>query len=333
MILSLFLFWIIAAFLSWLLNRLLLRFVKTLGMRPSREMHDRWSPTMKPSIGGISFYLIFLLTIMWLNYIYPSTDVQWHQQMIGWVTAATVAFFLGLADDAYDTIPLLKFGIQVLCGLIAVYSGTVIQIAHTPVVNEIITVLWIVSMMNSINMLDNMDGISGSVSLVVLMACFGAAFLSADNLIDYTFVIAAISGALCGFLFYNINPSTIFMGDTGSQFLGAIISILSVNLLWNFKSSEALVWWQQLAIPFSAFVIPLTDTATVFFHRILKGRSPFIGGKDHTSHHLVYCGLKERAVMLVIDALSLGGSVMAWILLQSADPSEKTPFIMVWICC
>jgi len=116
--------------------------------------------------------------------------------------------------------------------------------------------------------------------------------------------------ALLGFLYFNWNPSKMYMGDTGSQYLGVLLAALSIKYLWNPVTTEEFSISRQFLIPIISFIIPIVDTTTVVIKRISNGKSPFIGGKDHTTHHLSYLGLTEKQVALVVTLISLFSSLI-----------------------
>jgi UDP-GlcNAc:undecaprenyl-phosphate GlcNAc-1-phosphate transferase len=294
---------------SALINNIFLKFAKTLGIRKNEGVQIRWSPTAKPALGGISFYVIFLITFICLELILSSTNTTYlsDRKLLGVLAAITIAFIMGLADDAFDTKPLLKFLTQFSCAIILMISGTKINCFNSEFINYTLTILWIVGLMNSINMLDNMDAITTLISIVILTFVLSINILNKMALSPVPFVSLGMLGALCGFLIYNWHPSKMFMGDTGSQFLGVFLAILGIDNCWNVPvmSPDILpVSYESKSILITAlvFLIPLSDTATVVINRLSKGRSPFIGGKDHTTHHLFFNGITEKriAVLYVI---------------------------------
>ena len=135
---------------------------------------------------------------------------------------------MGMADDAYDTKPLVKFIVQCLCGVILISTGTKINTFESEFLNYSLTILWVVAIMNSINMLDNMDGISTVTTLAI---CIFSVFFSVQMNLEtqpLTLIIIAVIGTLCGFLAYNWHPSKMFMGDSGSQFLGIFLAFCGI---------------------------------------------------------------------------------------------------------
>jgi UDP-GlcNAc:undecaprenyl-phosphate GlcNAc-1-phosphate transferase len=303
---------------SFLINGLLLKFSRTLGNRDVQHKHNiRWAPTVKPSVGGFSFYILFLIAIS-LHALYSfQGDPSDNKFLFGIIAAVNAGFILGLADDAYNTIPLLKLSGQLLCGILLVGTNTIIPLTGMQSLDIAVTLIWVVGIMNSINMLDNMDGISGLVSLAILIACILVLYLGSNLYSFNTILLLGVSGALIGFLYYNWHPSKIFMGDTGSQFLGSFIAAISIPVLWNFHDAEAgAIQIKQILIPLIAFSVPIIDTATVFIRRIARGKSPFVGGKDHISHHFVYAGLTDSQVMYLLGGWSFLSAIITALLVH-----------------
>ncbi len=175
------LFFLGALLFSILINSIMLRFVKTLGIRNEGEAVIRWSSEVKPALGGLTFYIIFLLSIILHSFIFSYEGSNIDFKFTGIVGATSLGFLMGLSDDAYNTRPVLKFLTQVLCGVILIYSGTYINLFESDLLNYPLTILWVVGLMNSINMLDNMDGITTTVSLVVSFSILMLMLLNNDT--------------------------------------------------------------------------------------------------------------------------------------------------------
>ncbi len=322
-------FFTLATVFSVLINGLLLEFSRTLGDRDEQNRNVvRWSSQIKPSIGGFSFYIIFLMSLSAYG-IFPFSGQEYmNVHMLGMVITVTIGFLIGLADDAYNTYPLLKFGGQLLCGSFLVATNTMIHATGIYVVDVLLTIIWVIGIMNSINMIDNMDGISGTVSFCILLSCLLGLLGDKSLFSFYSLMLLAVSGALVGFLVFNWHPARIYMGDTGSQFLGAFLSVISIQLLWNFHDPGGPVFqFRQFLIPLIAFSIPIIDTTTVFFRRIARGQSPFVGGRDHISHHFAYAGLSDKQVTYVLGGISLvSGVIAAFMIWEGAQISSLFTF-------
>lgn len=305
--------------LSLVFNSILLKFSQTLGVRQqSNSKEIRWNPSVRPSVGGISFFVIFLISFILLNFIDHLLPLQYNNlKIIGVFIVCTMAFLMGLADDAYNTQPLLKFVTQLVCGLVLYFTGTKINIFTNEGLNFGLTVFWVIGLMNSINMLDNMDGISTIVSSMIL---FFAITLNINlNLIlsPIPILCLGILGSLLGFLVYNWHPAKMFMGDTGSQFLGAFLSVVGIDYCWNSFSLINNSWFavNPVFLGFLSvglvFILPITDTLTVSINRIRRGQSPFVGGKDHTTHHLFFKGITEKRIAILFFGIGFTGLSLA----------------------
>ncbi len=303
---SLYLFLVYGAFfistciLSFLINGLFLKFASNLGTRNQSENFIRWNSQVKPSLGGISFFLIFLLSIASYPIFFEQHQELFDKKLLGILGAGTLAFLLGLSDDAYNTKPLLKLIVQIACALILISTGTFISIFTDPIVNYGFTLFWVVALMNSINMLDNMDAISTVVSVATIMSALLILYLNSDGRNIYIIILIGVMASLIGFLYFNWHPAKMFMGDTGSQFLGLFLAAIGIIYFWNTPDVNAhLIPTKQFFVTILTFAIPIIDTATVVINRLMKGKSPFIGGKDHTTHSLFFMGLNERKIALL----------------------------------
>lgn len=293
-------YFITTVLLSFLINGLFLKFAFTLGTRNTPENLIRWSPQAKPSLGGISFFIIFLLSIASYPILFGQHAVLFNRQLFGILSASTLAFLMGLSDDAYNTKPFLKLTIQICCALILIFSGTYISIFSSRTVDYIITIFWVVSIMNSINMLDNMDAITSVISITIIMNALLILYLNNDGYNIHILLLIGVMSALIGFLFYNWHPAKMFMGDTGSQFLGLFLAAMGIIYFWNTPDMNGqLIRSKQFFVTILAFAIPIIDTTSVVINRIISGKSPFIGGKDHTTHSLYFIGMSEKKIAVL----------------------------------
>ena len=308
---------------SLLINSVLLRFVKTLGTKNQPGAVVRWSSETKPAIGGLAFFILFLTSFCIYSIAFDANQVFQNVSILGVLVAATLAFIMGLTDDAYNTKPILKFLIQLSCAFILLFTGTGVEIFSSEVLNATLTIVWVVAIMNSINMLDNMDGISSSVSGFVLIAAIGYMVLHGNWLsLDFLLVLGMLA-ALIGFLFFNWNPSSIYMGDTGSQFLGLMLAYIGIKYCFN---AETLNGGAHPFLGFSAlvmvFLLPIVDTTTVTINRLRRGQSPFVGGKDHTTHNLSYFGLTDDKVAGIFCALAAMSTAVYFLILAYLPASD-----------
>jgi UDP-GlcNAc:undecaprenyl-phosphate/decaprenyl-phosphate GlcNAc-1-phosphate transferase len=181
-------------------------------------------------------------------------------------------------------------------------------------VDHFLTIFWVVGIMNSINLLDNMDGVTGTISLTIVVATIMRIVLLDGNpaMNPYLFTLLASTGGFIGFLALNLKPSKIYMGDTGSQFLGALLAVIGIKFFWNFEIDGRGIYWHTRAIvPVMLFLVPIMDTTFVTVARIMRGQSPFVGGKDHLTHHMTYLGVSDKYVPFVLGLVSLGSGMLA----------------------
>jgi UDP-GlcNAc:undecaprenyl-phosphate/decaprenyl-phosphate GlcNAc-1-phosphate transferase len=293
-------FFVSSVIFAFLMNNLFLRFFKTLGIRNNQDgTIIRWGALSKPAVGGISFYILFLLSVASYSIFFSPSQVFYNTKFIGLLLSMALGFIVGLADDAYDTKPFLKFFIQLSCGAIMYASGIQITLFNSDMLNLFVTVFWVVGIMNSVNMLDNMDGITSVVSIGIVSCVILIITLNRDYENMHLIILVGILAALISFLYFNWNPSRMYMGDTGSQFLGAFLAAIGILYLWNdHYSAVGIVISRQFTIALMCFILPILDTTVVVVNRLLAGKSPFVGGKDHTTHSLAYLGLSDRKVAI-----------------------------------
>jgi UDP-GlcNAc:undecaprenyl-phosphate/decaprenyl-phosphate GlcNAc-1-phosphate transferase len=291
---------------SLMVNALFLRFFKTLGIRNHTDgTIIRWGATSKPAVGGITFYIMFLLSVASYSILFEPSQQIYQMGFVGLLLACAAGFIIGLADDAYDTRPLLKFGIQFLSGLILIASGIYIKIFPYQPLNFAFTLFWVVGIMNSVNMLDNMDGITSIVTIGIIANTIYRIFSHSDFNNMHLLVLIGVLSSVIAFLRFNWHPSKMYMGDTGSQFLGVFLAAMGIIYFWNDPyASLTPATGKLFCITLMTFILPILDTTIVVVNRLSKGQSPFVGGKDHTTHSLAYLGLSDRQVALVFLALA-----------------------------
>ena len=298
-------YFVLLTFFSLMVNALFLRFFKTLGIRNNTEgTIIRWGALSKPAIGGITFYIMFLLSVASYSILFEPTKPLYQTAFIGLLLACGAGFIIGLADDAYDTKPLLKFGVQFLSGLILISSGIYIKIFPYEPLNYVFTLFWVVGIMNSINMLDNMDGITTIVSIGIIINAIFRIVIHQDYDNMHLLVLIGVLSSLIAFLRFNWHPSKMYMGDTGSQFLGVFLAAIGIIYFWNDPyAPNTPATGRLFCSTLMIFILPILDTTVVVVNRLSKGQSPFVGGKDHTTHNLAYFGLTDGQVALAFLAL------------------------------
>ena len=305
-----------AVVFSYLLNNILLKFSHNFGI-DSRSSQNliRWSTTKKPTTGGISFFITFLLGFIILLIQNPETTAASDTNLALLVTA-TLAFIIGFADDAYGTHPLSKFLGQVMCGVILIFFGISIQFFQTwnpnlYVLDYCLTIFWVVGLMNSLNMLDNMDGVTTTIALSILLVS-AAMMVMTEGISNMFYILIAVAGSFIGFLFLNWKPSKIYMGDTGSMFIGLLMAFVGIKYFWNIpEGTDSLSIVRSSLIPLLVFIVPIMDTSMVTFARLARGSSPFVGGRDHLTHNLTRVGIAEQWVPVTLGIVSIISGTLA----------------------
>ncbi len=309
---------VISVLLSGAINIFMLRYTGNLFSKTLADNVVRFNTQRKPAIGGVSFFACFLFGIIAYLLFFPHTrNLGESIEIAAIIGTVTIGFILGLYDDLRNSPVSIKFITQFLIAGILIASGIYIELFQNNVLNYILTFIWVIGIMNSVNMLDNIDGVTtitsiSIISTVLIILGFKQQFYHADFI-----TLLCVLGALIGFLKFNWNPSKIYMGDVGSQFLGVLLAIIGIKYFWNFYDSEdALVNTKQIIVIAMAFILPITDTTTVFYKRIMRGQSPFVGGRDHTTHHLSYIGLSIRQIGWLFLAIGSMSSIFIIIILE-----------------
>jgi UDP-GlcNAc:undecaprenyl-phosphate/decaprenyl-phosphate GlcNAc-1-phosphate transferase len=272
---------------------------------PSKE---RWHSQATALFGGVGIFLAFAASVLVLALLPGgglATAALTEGFIPGIVAAASLMFVTGLVDDRYNLRPLVKFGLQVLGGVLLVTMGVSYPVTDATAFNALLTIFWFVTLTNAVNLIDNMDGVSAGVTSVAA-AVLGVLF-ALEGAIGLSLLAFALAGATAGFLVYNFKPASIFMGDSGSLFLGAMLAGLGAAYPSVAVGGGAVM---VLLIPLLLAFVPLLDTSLVSFSRTLAGFSISRGGRDHIAHRLVALGLSERQVALLLyAATALGGSL------------------------
>lgn len=245
-----------------------------------------------PLLGGLSIYLAFVIGLfVFINF-------KDNPKLIGVLTASTILLIVGLIDDRMGMIPEMKLLTQFLAAMIVVKSGVRIDFFHDYHVNVVLTYLWIISITNSFNLLDNMNGLSAGIAVIAAMF-FGVIMLN-SNQAEIAMVSFSLAGSSLGFLKHNFPRANIFMGDSGSLVIGFILASVAVMGSWNTRFLTT-----SLAMPIIILAYPIFDTMLVTIVRLIERRSIFQGGRDHSSHRLSLLGLKKRGTVLVIYGMCI----------------------------
>jgi UDP-GlcNAc:undecaprenyl-phosphate/decaprenyl-phosphate GlcNAc-1-phosphate transferase len=263
-------------------------------------------------LGGLA--IITPITLGSFLLLFTSLSIDLKQQLyLGLILPALVIAFIGLLDDIYQLPPWPRFLSQSAVGVITSFmlylSGAGVEVFDNQLLNSLTTMLWVVTIINALNFIDNMDGLATSISIVASLAMFTLAYLNNQYLVAA--LSLAIFASCLGFLFWNKRPASIYLGDAGALYLGFLLAAISIRIDLDNDSApiRALVLILILAIP-------VIDTTQVVVSRITKGKSPFQGGRDHISHLLLKRGLSQRLVLFILTTFSVFFAVVAIILAE-----------------
>lgn len=248
--------------------------------------------TPTPLMGGLAIYGALVLAL--LLFSPPFYLVELGAILAG----ATWLVLVGFVDDRRGMLPLVKLGGQMIAALVLILAGIQVRIFPSQALNVAFTLLWIVGIINAMNFQDNMDGLAAGITAIASITFFVMAVQQELSLVGS--MAAALGGASIGFLIYNFNPASSFMGDMGSMVLGFLLAVLAIKLDFRVPAERQVITWM---VPVVVLGLPIFDTALVTLTRLIEGRSPMMGGKDHTSHRLVSLGLSQRAAVLVLYAV------------------------------
>ena len=284
-----------------------------------RRVHDHPIPRM----GGLAIFLGFLLSVVLF------VDIT--KQVRGILLGSVLIVACGAIDDIVNLRAWVKLIVQVAAAIIAVAHDVVIEFFSNPNIfsdNELlilgwlaipVTVLWIVGITNSVNLIDGLDGLAVGVSTIASTTMFVVALLVSEG--NVALLLAALMGACIGFMPYNLNPAKIFMGDTGALLLGYVLSTVSV--VGMFKT-YALV---TFVVPILALALPLFDTTCAFFRRLLHGQSPMHPDRGHLHHRLIDMGLSQKQAVAILYSLSAILGLCAVVL--ATDGALRTWLIVI----
>ena len=277
---------------------------------------DRWHQRTTPMVGGIGIFA-GLLTGFWVAVAAGAAPAS--RELVAILGGCTILFVAGLLDDLFSLGPLLKLAAQLAAAGLVIGNGlTISGLISNNFLAGTVALLWLVGMTNAFNLLDNMDGLAAT------LAGIAAVFFAIDALTvhenDAVLALAlALALACAGFLPFNLRPkrsAAVFMGDSGSQVLGFALAALGLTASWKVAGTTV----ATLLLPVLVLAVPILDTTLVTVVRLLDGRPVYQGGRDHTSHRLVYHGLSERraVVLLAVISAALGATSLFYAVLDNA---------------
>ena len=271
----------------------------------AKPKSDRCHKRPTAMMGGVS---IFLATALMYAVFVPKTT-----ESLIVMGASTFLFAVGLIDDVLNVKPYQKLIGQLIGATIVVVLGPRLPITGYELIDLWITVFWLIGITNAINLLDNMDGLAAGIAAIAAVSL--ATGFAQNGQTGELLLVSVFIGALLGFLVFNFNPASIFMGDCGSMFVGFL---LASSVLLGQTGGRSRGIFSILAVPVLILLVPIFDTTFVTVIRKLWGRRASQGGRDHTSHRLVALGLSERSAVLMIYLFAVFAGLLSLLVSQLA---------------
>lgn len=269
-----------------------------------------------PYLGGLAIILAFSCVVGIAAVIHPPPGGLGELATI--LAIAVALGILGVVDDIRGLGPWLRLSLETAAGIVVYVTGSHAQVfdGHT-LPDAIVTVLWVVGVTNAFNILDNMDGLSAGIAGISSVSLFVVSYLNAQYLVAT--LSLALVGCAAGFLRHNFHPAKIYMGDAGALYFGFLIAVLCLKL----RAHE--VTRISFAVPILIVGVPLFDSLLVVVARLAHHKNPLQGGRDHTSHRLVFVGLSVRASVALIYAAQVS---LGWLAIAMARIERPTVFVL-----
>jgi UDP-GlcNAc:undecaprenyl-phosphate GlcNAc-1-phosphate transferase len=302
---------VVAAILTPLIRFLAIR-VGAVSPPGGRHIHR----AAIPRLGGIAIFVAFLVPVASLFFIDSGVGLivfKQGAQAVGLIVGASAMALVGVIDDTRGLRAIYKLAVQVVVACVAFGCGLRIEVITLPVFGNVAmgvfalpaTVLWITGIVNAVNLIDGLDGLAAGVVLFAGITNFVIATMAGSVFI--AFMMAALGGAVLGFLLFNFNPARIFMGDSGSYLLGYVLATTALVADVSTKASTAV----SLLVPCLALGVPIFDTLFTMVRRYLERRPMFSPDRGHLHHRLIDMGLTHRRAVLTIYGVSIVFSVSA----------------------
>ncbi|MBR6422727.1 undecaprenyl/decaprenyl-phosphate alpha-N-acetylglucosaminyl 1-phosphate transferase [bacterium] len=268
-----------------------------------------------PRIGGIGISLGTLLPIFLLCFFFHSGIIlNTTNNIVLYFVGGLAISLLGLFDDINGINAKIKLLFQTAIAFMATQYGALVETLPMPwgrlelgVFSYVITIFWIIGIINAFNLIDGMDGLSSGITLFSSLTL--AILAIVNGYLPTALVALALAGAVTGFLIYNFNPARIFMGDSGSMFIGYILAVLSLR---SQSKAHAVV---SIMVPIIAMGLPILDTTLAFLRRIMRHQSIFAADKQHIHHFLLSLGFNQRKTVLILYSISIVFTILSMVLI------------------
>jgi len=279
-------------------------FAASLGLTPiTRQIAMRLGVTAAPSkrnihashmplMGGAAIYVAFVISVLLFSPPFYLVELG------AIVAGSTLLAWIGYLDDRKDLSPRIRLIVMTMAALVVTLAGVQIRLFGTPLIDIPLTLFWIVALINAVNWIDNMDGLAAGTSAITSGFFLFIAVTQGQILVSM--LAAAIFGSAIGFLTYNFNPSSTFMGDMGAYTLGFVLAILAIKL--KFEAQPLNVTWM---VPIFVLALPVLDINLAISTRLAEGRSPMQAGKDHISHRIMSIGFSQRQTLFLLYGFSV----------------------------
>ena len=259
-----------------------------------------------PRMGGLAIFCGFILTVLILS---PVIKEFYTKQFIGFILGGIIIVVLGIFDDIYELSPKIKFFFQLIAALIVIYAGTRIDVIMWPMwqylkpFNIPITILWILGVMNAVNLIDGVDGLAAGVSSISALCLMVLCVISGSTIA--VVLTAILAGSCLGFLPRNFSPAELYMGDTGSTFIGYVLAVTSC--IGVYKSYAVLA----VVISVLAVALPILDTVFAMIRRTINKKPLMTADRGHLHHRLIDSGYSHKQAVLMLYFLSIFSAIIA----------------------
>ena len=307
---------LIAGAVSYFATPLVKKFAYVIGAVDVPKDNRRMHKTPIPRLGGLAIFIGFLAAVL----IFGEID----RSMAGVLIGALIIVTLGILDDVFALKATHKLIVQIIAALFPVlYGGLRIETLsnfnlfssepyfYLGAWSIPVTVVWIAGLTNAVNFIDGLDGLAAGVSSIAALSLLIIACILADPYV--AIVMAAMSGAVLGFLPYNVNPAKIFMGDTGATFLGYMLATMSIQGLFKFYAVVS------FAVPFLILGLPIFDMICAIGRRVLSGKSPGTADREHVHHKLIDMGFNQKQAVAILYSISGILGIVAVVLASSGE--------------